>query len=841
MKESRRAMKKLFPGFWMVLISAAAAELPAPEQARLPPCRGSGFVVLQYAANRDMLPKPDARLDVHLDGLVFRNNSFEESLRRALEAWSTVSGSNWRYNVQGYTDSAYETDGRMSIVRGGHGWQFPRGVLAAAFVATSLTTGQIIDSDIFYNPGLPINTYADAQEYDFELIALHELGHALGLGHNDHCVPSPTVMESTVSPGTKERRLYPQEMDGVRYLYSGREAGVALAPLALTFLGVEGNPAPEARTIVVTGPAGTTWTAGVSAGPWLSISAGSGGVPAELTVRVATENLTSGLYRGNIVISSAGMTQTIPVELNLTAPILALRPRSLSFSAVPGGPAPEAQILGLVGTGGAAWTATVTTESGGDWLRLSVTSGRLPATVSVTVNPANLTPGSYTGTVRVTGAGETREMTVTLEVAAQSRLMLEPAEVSLAGQIGSQLAVCAPVRIGSFGNVPLEWRASTDASWLSLAPSSGRSPVQASVCAVAGSLPAGQHTGTVSVTAAVPNSPQAVTVRFSVTPAPALPAAGVVSAASFAANQPVSAGQMLSLFGSNLSGETAQAASFPLPTELAGTRVLLGGVAAPLLYVSPGQINLIAPSQIRGQVGSGTTLSVFNGRLATTPVRVSVARQSPGVFTALGTGAGAGAITHADGSLVSRANPVRPGDVISVYLTGIGPLEPEVPDGAAAPADPLARAAANVRLRLDAQEAEVLYAGAAPGFAGLHVVVARVPEGLTRRFPEVVVESEGVRSNRTSAGGPSLLDATPAVVRAGADAVVTLRGINLPAGAAVRVGNETLAGTVAEGPLQSVRVTIPGRVLARGEAALTVVDPAAPAEHPSNAVVVRVE
>ncbi len=555
-----------------------------------------------------------------------------------------------------------------------------------------------------------------------------------------------------------------------------------------------------------------------------------------MSVRVSTGNLNSGLYRGSIVITAGSLTQVVPVELNLTAPVLALRPRALSFGAVPGGPAPDAQILGLVGIVGSSWSAAAATSGGGDWLRLSASSGRLPATISVTVNAASLPPGTDTGTIRVSGAGETREAAVTLEVAAQSRLQIDPGETSLTSQIGSPLSVCAPLRIGSFGNVPLDWRAATDAPWLSVLPASGRAPVQASVCALAGALQAGQYTGAVTITAAVPNSPQTAAVRFNVTPAPALPATGVASAATFAAG-PVAAGQILSLFGTSLAASTSQASSFPLPVELAGTRVLIGGVPAPLLYVSPGQINLVTPNQLRGLAGSGTSLTLYAGPLATTPARINVVRSAPGVFTVLG--AGAGAVTHADGSVVSRTNPLQPGEFVSVYLTGLGPLEPSVADGEAAPSEPLARAAVPVRLLLDAQPAEVLYAGAAPGFAGLQVVVARVPGGL-RRFPEVVVEADGVRSSRTSAGGPSLLDISPASVPAGADAVVTLRGINLPHSAAVRIGGETIGASAGGDSLQSLQVTIPGRLLSRGAVAVTVADPEAPAEAPSNPVTLTV-
>ncbi len=270
-------MKNLYQARFLVLFLAHAAQGPAAETPApaIGPCRGSGFVVIQVAANRDLLPKPDSNFEVYFDQNVFRNNSFEEALKRAADAWSGA-GSNWRFQFKGYTDAAYDTDARMSLVRGASPIQLPSRVLAATLVSTSTRTGQIVDSDIFYNPGLPIDTYANSQEYDFELIALHEMGHALGLDHNDRCAATPTVMQSTVSPGSKERRLYQQEIGGVKYLYSGREAGVALSPLAISFLGVEGDAPPAPQTINLSGPAGTTWTAGVSAGPWLSISAGLG-------------------------------------------------------------------------------------------------------------------------------------------------------------------------------------------------------------------------------------------------------------------------------------------------------------------------------------------------------------------------------------------------------------------------------------------------------------------------------------------------------------------------------------------------------------------------------------
>ena len=77
----------------------------------------------------------------------------------------------------------------------------------------------IADSDIFFNPEAPFQTSPNGTQVDFETVLLHELGHALGLDHNDNCVVGPTVMESVVSLGVRKRDLFAAETEGVKFLY----------------------------------------------------------------------------------------------------------------------------------------------------------------------------------------------------------------------------------------------------------------------------------------------------------------------------------------------------------------------------------------------------------------------------------------------------------------------------------------------------------------------------------------------------------------------------------------------------------------------------------------------
>ncbi|MDP9372054.1 MAG: S-layer homology domain-containing protein [Chloroflexota bacterium] len=84
---------------------------------------------------------------------------------------------------------------------------------------------------------------------------------------------------------------------------------------------------------------------------------------------------------------------------------LSAAPANLAFSATVGGDAPAAQTLSVGHTGGdpLAWSAAVDTAGGGSWLRIEAASGTTPAAVSVSVVPAGLNSGTYTGTITIAG------------------------------------------------------------------------------------------------------------------------------------------------------------------------------------------------------------------------------------------------------------------------------------------------------------------------------------------------------------------------------------------------------------------------------------------------------
>jgi len=201
---------------------------------------------------------------------------------------------------------------------------------------------------------------------------------------------------------------------------------------------------------------------------------------------------------------------------------------------------------------------------------------------------------------------------------------------------------------------------------------------------------------------------------------------GITNAASYAPfTAGISAGEYIVLYGSGLAADTTVAGSLPLPTTLDNVQILINNIPAPIYYVSPGQISVIVPSGVTGPVAQ---IQVVNNKVASNTVSVFVYKSSPGLFTSPSDGVSVGAIEHADGSLISEAHPVVPGETIQTYLTGLGPVSPAVPDGAAASADPLSRTTTPLTVYIGWAKGTVTYSGLVPTLAGLYQVNVVVPD-----------------------------------------------------------------------------------------------------------------
>lgn len=215
--------------------------------------------------------------------------------------------------------------------------------------------------------------------------------------------------------------------------------------------------------------------------------------------------------------------------------------------------------------------------------------------------------------------------------------------------------------------------------------------------------------------------------------APSLTSAGVVNGASFASG-PVSPGEIVSLFGSAIGPPTPASLVLTNPrlvaNSLEGVHVYFDGVPAPILYASPGQVNVVVPYAVAGE--SATMLQLEYLGVLSNPVTVPVAEVTPGIFSLAGSGTGPGAILNAqDESINSAANPVSRGAWVSIFATGAGVTAPASVDGMLA-STLLATPEARVSVTIGGLPCQVNYAGAAPGFvSGLLQINAQVPAGVT--------------------------------------------------------------------------------------------------------------
>ena len=200
---------------------------------------------------------------------------------------------------------------------------------------------------------------------------------------------------------------------------------------------------------------------------------------------------------------------------------------------------------------------------------------------------------------------------------------------------------------------------------------------------------------------------------------------GVLNAASLLSG-PVAAGEVITLIGSSIGPVSAQVPDPPPSrTELAGTRVFFGDVPAPLLYAAPNQINAIVPYGVAG--ATATQLRVTRGDQTVAELSVPVTPAVPAIFTQDSSGLGAGAILNEDGTTNTVSNPAARGSIVVLFVTGAGLMSPPGVDGQVS-GDLTARPELPVSVQIGGIEAEILYAGPAPGLvSGVLQVNCQVP------------------------------------------------------------------------------------------------------------------
>ena len=307
---------------------------------------------------------------------------------------------------------------------------------------------------------------------------------------------------------------------------------------------------------------------------------------------------------------------------------------------------------------------------------------------------------------------------------------------------GNNVPASQVVTISTKASAPLLFALSTSGgNWLSANVSAGITPVNMTVSINISGLAAGPYQGTIKLT---PNAPDLPVITIPVTlnmvaTAPSRPAVSASDVRNAASYQPgVASNTLITIKGTNLASTTdtwdTALASGQLPTSLDGVTVLFNGKPGYPTFVSPTQINVLAPD-----LGTSTTASLIftnSGAFLNGVVNVGAAQYGPAFFVWPNNQAVA---TRSDYSYAVKDGTfpgvttvaAKPGDILILWSTGFGPTTPAVPYGLPVPTDATYSTSTTPTVTINNVSAIVYGAALAPGYGGLYQVAIQIPSTLS--------------------------------------------------------------------------------------------------------------
>jgi uncharacterized protein (TIGR03437 family) len=220
---------------------------------------------------------------------------------------------------------------------------------------------------------------------------------------------------------------------------------------------------------------------------------------------------------------------------------------------------------------------------------------------------------------------------------------------------------------------------------------------------------------------------------------PLVASGGVLNAASFATNQGVAPGSLVSIFGTNLATDLAAADTIPLSMSLGNVSVTFNNIPSPMLFVNHDSVN---GDQINAQLpyevptGSAQVV-VTSGGNSSAPANVNVIPAAPGIFAvnfgvgqAIAYGNNDGQLAAAPGSVPGlTTHPAQIGDpnTLAILATGLGAVNPPVTTGSAITDGQVHRTVVTPTVMVGGVQAQLVFSGAQPQFPGvyqLNIIIA---------------------------------------------------------------------------------------------------------------------
>ena len=617
----------------------------------------------------------------------------------------------------------------------------------------------------------------------------------------------PTTLTITATPGNLAVGTYngsvviasadtgQQIAVSVTMAVSAPPQKILLSQTGLTFIAVAqgGNPLPQSFGIINVGQGSLSWTAStttLSGGAgWLSINQGSGTVAqpyldvSNVHVQIDASQLAAGDYYGQIQVKSSGASnspQVLSIELSVLQagenPGPEVSPTGLIFTDAGSG-TPGSQDV-MVGDLTAQAINFISGQIGTDFSFLPATADvqpNQPTTVHVYPNLQGVAPGSINrGTITLQFSDGTPRTVSILTVVAPSGAgssandrpraatcptMLLPAFQELGGlsvpagwpatitvkvvdDCGSPMTTGSVVATFSNGDPAISLVSLQDGTWSGTWQPSA--PADVVVVTVTATIPASNLTGTIQASIGVQASKTLPLLS------------GVPLSFATLSQGPFAPGDLMLIRGTNLADGTASSTSAPLQQQLSGAAVAIGGSPMSLLYVDQMQMIGVVPSNIA--VNSSQQVVVArNNSLSLPSSPVIIAPAHPAILSSDGSGTGQGLVYEAvkgvATTLANSANPVKTGDTVIVYCTGLGNVDAT----GAALNTPL--------LTIAGQAAKITYAGvalaanyppsgpptalggaASLAYGGLYQITATIPSAVPNGNASIVINSAGQSS-----------------------------------------------------------------------------------------------
>jgi len=463
----------------------------------------------------------------------------------------------------------------------------------------------------------------------------------------------------------------------INFIVSSSEV-LAASPGTILFTNATSSPTNTIQVTAVGGSTALPLSVTTDQG-WLTaqLQGGTTTTPATITATANTGGMSNGLYAANVVVTSgASPTLYIPVMVAVSGVTNAsgLTPSSpsLTFTAQLGGGSPASQTLTVSSNPtGVSFTATAsgTTTGGITWLSVTPTTNLTTnQQLTVSVSTAGLTTGTYSGSLALTANGATVYVPVSLVLGTggtgAGSVTVSAATMNFTAVSGGAAPAAQTLTVSSApgsAGVPFAVTTSSTGNWLSVSPASGTTQANLTVTVNQANLTVGDHSGSITIT---PTGGTAVVVQVTLDvvsePTVTVTPSSLTFAYQAGSGSIVSPGQLTVTASGGTASFVASASSTRNWLSVTPTSGVVSTSTNLSVQVSPASL-AASSAPYTGTI----TITGVNGSEGSVTVNVSLTVNAPLPVIS--------AVLNA-GSFAS--GPVSPGEIVSIFGTSIGPVNP---------------------------------------------------------------------------------------------------------------------------------------------------------------------